>query len=119
MFDQNKITELEDLAYRGAEMPIDLEYPEQLLFLKFRYLYAYAKISHLSPEQGKREKQLIIGTYKTDSFVNAQLNAAVKLWKNVELISAEVRKSELINEPLVKDLLDKIYNSKVGRDFDG
>ena len=119
MISQEKVSELEDLAFNGAEMPNDLEYPEQLLFLKLRYLYAYAKIARLSPEQGKREKQLIVGTYKTDAFVNAQLNAAVKLWKNVELISAQIRKTELVNEPLIKEMLDKIYNSRSGGDLPG
>ena len=50
-----KCEELEDLAFRGAELPKGLPFPQELLFLKFRYLYQYAKITQMQPEQGKRE----------------------------------------------------------------
>ena len=54
---------LEDAAFRGEQMPEGLAYPEQLLFLKFRYLYAYAKLVQMPPGQGKTEKQEILAAY--------------------------------------------------------
>ena len=54
---------LEDAAFAGQKMPDSLSYPEQLLFLRFRYLYAYAKLVQMPPEQGKAEKQEILTSY--------------------------------------------------------
>lgn len=117
MIDRNKVAEIEDLAFRGAELPDGLQYPDELLFLKLRYLYAYAQMIQMSPEQGKKEKNKILDAYRVDSFMNEQLNAAVRLWKNVELVTAEIRKSELKDQPLIRELLERIYKSKMGSDL--
>ena len=66
--------ELEDLAYRDAELPAGLSTPGQLLFLKFRCLYQYAKLSGMSQQQGKQEKQEILMSYITDC-LNAEIYA--------------------------------------------
>ena len=61
-----RIDRLEDLAFQGSELPEDLAYPEQLLFLRFRYLYAYAKLIQMDPAQGKREKEQILISFMED-----------------------------------------------------
>lgn len=60
---QGQLDHLEDLAFQGAELPEDLAYPEQLLFLRFRFLYAYARLTQMDSTQGKREKETILTAY--------------------------------------------------------
>ena len=58
---------LEDLAMQGAAMPEDLRFPDQLLFLRLRTLYAYAGMIQMDPVQGKREKHQIAVEYERHS----------------------------------------------------
>lgn len=113
------VDQIEDLAFQEAPLPDNLPFPEQLLFLKLRYLYAYAKISHLPPEQGKKEKNIILGSFQTDRFMNGQLEACVRLWKNVEALTSVIAKADFYNIPQIKDLCNRIYQSKIGGDIYG
>ena len=107
-----KCEELEDLAFRGAELPKGLPFPQELLFLKFRYLYQYAKITQMQPEQGKREKQEILNAYVLDRVNDVLYRNCVELWKNVESASAAIRKdAELIQNEKVRALLTAIYGA--------
>lgn len=101
---------LEDLAFNGAEMPKGLTYPEQLLFLRFRFLYAYAAMTQMDPEQGKREKQEILVTYIGD-LANHQLYLGCSdMWKRVEAAANAIRKDpEIYNNDKVRALMVAIY----------
>lgn len=57
--------ELERLAATDAEMPDDLEMPEQLLFLTLRTLYKNFRSGAINKEQGKREKSRILVAYRS------------------------------------------------------
>ncbi len=55
---------LEDLAYRGADLPIPCSSPDLILFLSFKVLYAYATWGKLSPAEGRLIKQQILDNYE-------------------------------------------------------
>ncbi len=55
--------ELERLAANDAEMPDDLDMPEQLLFLTLRELYSNFRSGAVNRERGKREKSRIMVAY--------------------------------------------------------
>lgn len=110
--EKEKCEDLEDLAFRGAELPKGLSFPQELLFLKFRYLYQYAKIAQMQPEQGKREKQEILSAYMLDRVNDMLYQNCVELWKNVEAASVAIRKdAELIQNEKVRALLTAIYGA--------
>lgn len=56
--------ELERMAASDAEMPDDLEMPEQLLFLTLRTLYQNFRSGTVNRERGKREKSRILVAYR-------------------------------------------------------
>ena len=110
--DKELCDRLEDAAFHGAELPKDLPFPKQLLFLRYRYLYAYAAISQMPREQGVREKHEIIQAYLTESANDLLFQSTVQLWKNVESASSEVRKDpELSENKKIQNLLNAIYNT--------
>ena len=107
-----KCEELEDLAFHGAELPKGLPFPQELLFLKFRYLYQYAKLAQMPPEQGKREKQEIMNAYVIDKANDTLYRQCTKLWKNVEAAATAVRKdSDLMQNENIRALLKAIYGT--------
>ena len=106
-----KCEELEDLAFHGAELPKGLPFPQEL-FLKFRYLYQYAKLAQMPPEQGKREKQEILNAYVIDKANDTLYRQCTKLWKNVEAAATAVRKdSDLMQNENIRALLKAIYGT--------
>lgn len=112
--EKKKCEELEDLAFNGAELPKNISFPHQLLFLKFRYLYLYAKLAQMPPEQGKREKQEILNSYLIDRVNDGIYQASAQLWKNVEAASASIRKDiELMENEKVRALLTAIYGADI------
>ncbi len=107
-----KCEELEDLAFHGAELPKGLPFPQELLFLKFRYLYQYAKLAQMPPEQGKREKQEILNSYLIDRVNDAIYTQHTRLWKDIEVYAATVRKNaELMQDENIRALLKAIYGT--------
>lgn len=110
--DKEKCDELEDLAFNGAELPKGLPFHQELLFLKFRYLYQYAKLVQMPREQGKREKKAILDAYIIDKANDILFKSCGELWKNVESASSEVRKDpELSKNKKIQNLLNAIYNT--------
>jgi hypothetical protein len=66
MASRERLDELEDRAYRDEAMPEGLGYPEELLYQKFRCLYALARMGKVTREEGKREKDRILADYRKD-----------------------------------------------------
>lgn len=101
---------IEDLAFRRQEMPKGLNSAEQLLFLRFRFLYAYAAITQMDPEQGKREKQEILVAYIGD-LANHQLYLGCNdMWKRVEAAANAIRNDpEIYSNEKVRALMVAIY----------
>lgn len=107
---KERMEEIEDMAFRGMELPKDLSFPEQLLFLRFRFLYLYAGLSQMPPEQGKREKQEILNSFLQEKLNDELFKNAVKLWKDVEASAIEIRKDKaLAQNEKVSALLRAIY----------
>lgn len=105
-----QIEQLEDLAFNGAEMPKGLHFPEQLLFLRFRCLYAYARQIHMDPAQGKREKEEIITEYMGNLVHYILFLGSSERYKATEAAAAEIRKDpEVYNLPKVRALMVAIY----------
>lgn len=101
--------ELEDLAYKGREMPQELSTADQLLFLKFRLLYQYARAGSITPAQGKREKQAILLSYTVDQLNDELFKRASQMWKNTENALCAVRKDQtLMQNPKVRALVSAI-----------
>lgn len=83
------IEEIEDLAYRKAPMPDNLENMTQInAFQAFRNLYDFASRVRMDPAQGKREKAEIIKTYKIGELNEKLLDSTNKLWKAIEIAGA-------------------------------
>lgn len=101
--------EIEDLAFNEREMPEGLPTQDQILFLKFRHLYRFARLSGMPQEQGKREKQKILVAYTVDC-LNTEIYArATQLWKDTENARSEVCKDPaLMREPKVRALVSAI-----------
>lgn len=101
--------EIEDLAFNEAEMPKGLPTQDQILFLKFRHLYRFARLSGMLQEQGKREKQKILVNYTVDC-LNAEIYArATQLWKDTENARSEVCKDPaLMQNPKIRALVSAI-----------
>lgn len=105
-----QIEQLEDLAFKGAEMPKGLHFPEQLLFLRFRFLYAYAAMARMSPEQGKREKEEILAAYVGDLANHRLYMGCSDMWKRTEAAAIAIRKDpELYCNDKVRDLMIALY----------
>lgn len=104
---QAVLAEIEDRAFNGEPMPSGLKSPEQIAFLKFRYLYQYAKMVQMSGEQGRREKHEILKQYVVDAFNSDLMQATAERWKATELAHSEYRKNRsLENADKLSALLD-------------
>ena len=101
---------LEDLAMQGAAMPEDLRFLDQLLFLRLRFLYAYAGMIQMDPAQGKREKHQIAVEYEQHSAEYALLCSVSDRYRRVEAAAAEIRKDpETYDQPKVRALMAALY----------
>ncbi len=105
-----ELERLEDLAFNGAELPKGLRFPEQLLFLRLRCLYAYARQIQMDPEQGKREKQEIVTEYLGHLSQQILYMGCAELWKSCEAAASEIRKDpDVYKLPKVRALMVAIY----------
>lgn len=113
-----ELERLEDLAFQGAEMPKGLAFPEQLLFLRFRFLYAYARQIQMDPAQGRREKEEIVTEYLGHLANHILYMGCNDLWKNTEAAANEIQKDPaLYNNPKVRALMEAIYGKACRKEF--
>lgn len=85
--------ELEDLAFRGKQMPDLLSQAQVLLFQSFRNLYDFARRVHMTPEQGKREKSQILDAYRINKFLEDMQEETNQMWKRIEAAAADYAKN--------------------------
>lgn len=112
--DKEKCEELEDLAFRGAELPTGLPFHQGLLFLKFRYLYQYAKIVQMPLEQGRREKQEILNAYIIDKANDILFQTCGDLWEKIAESASDIQKDkELSENPKIIKLLNVIFRGEL------
>lgn len=100
--------ELEDLAFRGDPMPETDSQADELLFLCFRNLYAYAKKVQMPPEQGKKEKAQILDKYRRTKFGESVLEHNIEISKRLEMAAAAY-----VYNPCV-ETADKMYEAFYG-----
>ena len=100
---------LEDLAFNGEPMPEGLRFPEQLLFLRLRTLYAYAKMIQMDPEQGRREKLEIVRDWEVHSAEHALLCAQNDRYRRIEAAASAIQKDPIYDQPKVRALMVALY----------
>jgi hypothetical protein len=83
-------------AINGNEMPKGLEYPDQVLFLCLRMLYAQKKAGIIDRETAVNEKKSMLEEYRLYQFRNDMEKEWVQMVKNTELLRAEYRKNPTV-----------------------
>ncbi len=88
--------QIEDLALAGAPLPDGLNAAEQLLFLQFRYLYRYARLVKMPPEQGRLEKRAILREYEKRAFQVRHMDKTERMWTAIEAAAARFAKEQTV-----------------------
>ena len=104
------IDKLEDIAYRGGQMPDLRSQAQCVLFQAFRNLYDYATRVQMSPEQGRREKHEIMQAYKINRFLEEVQESTIQMWKQIEIAAAEYAKAPSVEN--ADRLYQAIYRAK-------
>lgn len=96
MVSESKTTGLifpyERQASNGDEMPDGLEYPEQVLFLSLRMLYAQLRMGIIDRDTAVKEKRKLLKEYKSYKFVDQMGKQWVQVIKDTELARSAYRK---------------------------
>ena len=95
---ETKLLELpyEKIAMSGGEMPKDMEYPDQVLFLELRLLYDSYKRKLIDRDTATQEKVELLRTYEAHKIVDKMGKEWVDQIKRTELARAEYRKDKTI-----------------------
>lgn len=88
--------QIEDLAYRGEEMPQGLNLAEQMLFQSFRQLYAYAKLTHMPKDQGKREKARLLREFRNRQAQMDHMEKTWAMWRQIEAAGSRFAKERTV-----------------------
>lgn len=83
----------EQKAIRGEEMPNSLEYPDQILFLQLRMLYAQKRMDIIDRESAVSEKKKLLDEYRVYKFRDEMEKQWVQMVKDTEIARAEYRKN--------------------------
>ena len=86
--------QIERAAMKAPEMPEGLNTAEQLLFQKFRYLYAAARSGQINRDQGHQEKMRILSAFNTDMLREKIWNQHIEIAHRYEGLLAEAMKSD-------------------------
>lgn len=95
---ETKLLELpyEKIAMAGGEMPKDMEYPDQVLFLELRLLYDSYKRKLIDRDTATQEKVELLRTYEAHKIVDRMGKVWVDQIRRTELARAEYRKNKTI-----------------------
>lgn len=95
---ETKLLELpyEKIAMSGDDMPKDLEYPDQILFLELRLLYDSYKRKLIDRDTATQEKVELLRTYEAHKIVDRMGKEWVDQIRRTELARAEYRKNKTI-----------------------
>lgn len=95
---ETKLLELpyEKIAMSGGDMPKDLEYPDQILFLELRLLYDSYKRKLIDRDTATQEKVELLRTYEAHKIVDRMGKELVDQIRRTELARAEYRKEKTI-----------------------
>jgi hypothetical protein len=84
------------MAKDGNEMPDGLEYPDQIMYMSLRMLYAQLKLGIIDRDAAIREKKQLVREYECYSFQNAMGKEWVQVIKDTELARAEYMKNRTL-----------------------
>ena len=98
---------LERQAMDGNEMPNGLEYPDQVLYLCFRMLYAQLRQGIIDRDTAIREKKKLLKEYESYKFVDQMGKQWVKIIKDTEIARSEYLKNRTLEN--ADKLLQAIY----------
>lgn len=88
--------EWERKAIRGDELPDDLGYPEQVLYLELRMLYEQYRNKIIDRDAATREKKRLLDEYRIYSYREKMEKEWVEIIRLTELYRAEFRKNPSI-----------------------
>ena len=92
----NSVFPYERQAMNGDEMPDGLEYPDQVLFLCFRMLYAQLRQGIIDRDTAIREKKKLLKEYESYKFVDQMGKKWVEIIKKTEIARSEYRKCRIL-----------------------
>lgn len=101
------LDQIEDLAFKGLDMPDGLNMAEQLLFLEFRWLYQYARLIRMPPKRGRKEKMKILKEFNQNVFFVKRLIAANQLWNRIDAAAILYRNERTIEN--ADKFVDAVY----------
>lgn len=101
--------EIEDIAIEGGKLPDYLDSVDTLLFLMFRNLYDFARRSEMDMEQGRREKQQILRTYRLYKADQEYALNFGRLMCDCDIAKCNFRKAETVGQAL--DAADRIIEA--------
>lgn len=83
-------------AIRGDEMPNGLEYPDQILFLQLRMLYAQKRMGIIDRDTAIREKKKLLDEYRVYQYREKMGEQWVQVIKETDLARAEFKKNPTV-----------------------
>lgn len=86
----------EQQAIRGDELPNDLDYPDQVLYLQLRMLYAQKRLGIIDRDTAILEKKKLLDEYKIYQFNWRMSEEWTQIIKLTELARAEFRKNPTV-----------------------
>lgn len=102
--------EYERKAMNGEEMPADLGWPDQVLFLSLRMLYEQYKKGIVSRDAASREKRELVNSYRIHKALNDLQEDTNNMWRKIEIASDAYAKNPSVE---TADMLyEAIYRAK-------
>lgn len=86
----------EQKAMNGEEMPNGMAYPDQILYLSLRMLYAQLKQGVVDRSTAVREKKKLVQEYEHYKFAEAMGKDWVRIIKDTEMARSEYRKNRTL-----------------------
>lgn len=86
----------EQQAIRGDELPDGLEYPDQVLYLSLRMLYAQKRMNLIDRDKAVFEKKKLLDEYKAYKQNWNMADEWCEIIKRTELARAEFRKNPTV-----------------------
>ena len=90
------VLEWEKQAIRGDEMPDGLDYPEQVLYLQLRMLYAQTRSKVIDRDTAVQEKKKLLDEYRVYKYHWRMGEQWAQVIKDTELARSEFRKNPSI-----------------------
>lgn len=83
-------------ASEGEEMPDGLDYPDKVVYLCFRMLYAQLRMGIIDRDTAVREKRKLLREYEAYKFVEELGQGWVKVIRETEIARSEYRKNRTL-----------------------